>query len=481
MKMLTKILEKVKSADFILVTISTVVCSGMTFIFNTYSKDIVKSDLLGVNQECLAVLAFMNYAQLGVFNAYNRDYPQVLGRKDFNAANKLKNTTMTFMLMVYLLILVLFEIFVFVYSNVADPKYSKYYAFGLALCPILMLTKSFDDMTNNTLRMDGRYNLSALLGFVRHVLAFIIGIVALKFTNYYGLYAMTLASAIIGILFFAPFSMKGIKFDFDFKYMKGLILAGLPLMINSLIWTGVQNVDKFVIKGFMSKDEQGNYSLATMGFTTMVLVPQTISQVFYNKIGHLYGANKDEKQVLDKASFYTALLSIISGAACIFVFYVTPSFAERFSRNVTKGIVSTQILIIGVAIYATTMIFGNVFSILRLNKSLVANSLALCIFDIVFSTGLVVFVERSINMVALGTGLSYALYSLLLMIKLSRKFDYPFTKLFIKSWVPVLAIIVPGVLFYLLMDSVLVAAGLALFTAAVVCVIIVKLFFAHKS
>ena len=81
---------------------------------------------------------------------------------------------------------------------------------------------------------------------------------------------------------------------------------------------------------------------------------------------------------------------------------------------------------------------------------MIANSVALCIFNAVFSSALVLFVERSINMVAIGTGLSYALYSLLLMIKLSRRFKYSLTKLLVNSWGPAVAVMVPGIIIYLL-------------------------------
>jgi len=481
MKMLTKLFNKIKSADFILVTLSTVVCSALSFVLNVYSKHEVDSKPMGIYSACLIVLAYMNYAQLGVLNAYNRDYPQALGRKDFDEANKQRNITVTFMLMIYALILVGFEAWVFFKYNgqIGVSQKETFYAFGYGLCPIMILLKSFDDMANSTVRMQGKYNKSALIGFIRTVLAFGIGAVFIKLFGYYGLYAMMISSAFLGIVFFYKDAFKGVKLDFDFKYMKLMILGGLPLLINSLIWTIVQNVDKHVIQLFFKdpEDALGIYTVPTMGFTTMVLVPQTISQVFYIKISHLYGANKDEQELLDKAGHFTCLTSLISGAACAFVFYIMPIFVGVFMPKYTNGNVATQILIIGVAIYSTTMLFGNIFSVVKLNKSLIANSVALCIFNMIFSSVLVLFIERSVNMVAIGTGLSYALYSLLLMIKLSRKFDYSFIKLFSRSWLPVLGIIIPSVLFYIFIENIYVAAGLALFTILLVCGIISRLFF----
>lgn len=484
MRMFTKLLNKLKSADFILVTISTVACSAMSFVLSVYSKHEVDSRPMGIYSACLIVMTYMNYAQFGVLNAYNRDYPQALGRKDYEDANKQRNITVTFMLMVYLLIMVVFEAWVFIRYNgqIGVSEKSTFYAFGYALCPVMILLKSFDDMANSTVRMQGKYNKSAILGFIRTILAFGIGVVFIKTFGYYGLYAMSIASAFIGIVFFYKDSFKGAKLDFDFKYMKMMVLGGLPLLINSLIWTIVQNVDKHVIQLFFEDSDValGVYSVPTMGFTTMVLVPQTISQVFYIKISHLYGANHDEKELLDKAGYFTAITSALSGIACVFVFYIMPIFVGIFMPRYTDGNAATQILIIGVAIYSTTMLFGNIFSVVKLNKSLIANSVALCIFNMIFSSALVLLVERSINMVAIGTGLSYALYSLLLIIKLSKRFDYSMAKLLMNSWLPLLAIVIPGVLFYLLIPNIYMAAGLALFTILIVCAIIYKLIYAKR-
>ncbi len=450
MKMFTKLLTKIKNADFILVTLSTVACSAMSFIFSVYNKSVVPTKPLGIYSTCLLAMTYMNYAQFGVLNAYNRDYPQALGRRDYEEANRLKSTAITFMLMVYLVIFVIFEIWVAIYyhGKIGRDIEQAYYAFGYALCPILILFKSFDDMANATVRMNGHYNKSAIIGFIRTVLALTIGVIAIRTVGYYGLYAMTLSSAVLGVILFKREAFKGASLSFDFSYMKVMILSGLPLLINSLIWTIVQSVDKFVILGFLSTEDLGVYTVPLMGFTTMVLVPQTISQVFYIKVSHLYGANHDENELLEKAAYFTRITSLISGAACIFVYFVMPLFVRYFMPMYTDGTAATQILVIGVAIYATTMLYGNIFSVLKLNKSLIANSVALCIFNAVFSSSLVLFIERSINMVAIGTGLSYAVYSLLLVIKLSKRFKFSFWKLLINAWGPAVAIIVPGLLLY---------------------------------
>ncbi|MCF0187741.1 MAG: polysaccharide biosynthesis C-terminal domain-containing protein [Bacteroidaceae bacterium] len=130
----------------------------------------------------------------------------------------------------------------------------------------------------------------------------------------------------------------------------------------------------------------------------------------------------------------------------------------------TDGNAASQILIIGVAIYSTTMILGNIFSVLKLNKSLIMNSIYLCIFNVVFSCGLVMFVGKNIEMVAVGTGISYALYSLMLIMKLKSRFNYSAVKLLAKSWLPLLAVVAPGVIFYFVIPNFYVAMALSAFT-----------------
>ncbi|MCR5195735.1 MAG: oligosaccharide flippase family protein [Pseudobutyrivibrio sp.] len=485
MKILTKLINKIKSLDFLFLTFSTVACSAMSFVFNVYTKRIVPEEPMGISSLSLMIVAYLNYAQLGVLNAYNRDYPQALGRKDYADAQKQRNIAITFMLMMYTLIFVVFEAWVFLKFNgkFGSDQMTTYRAYGYALCPIMIFLKSFDDMANNTVRMKGFYNKSAIIGFLRTVLAFAIGFVCVNRFGYYGLYAMTIASALFGILFFYKDAYKGAKLDFDFKYMKMMVVGGIPLLINSLIWTMVQNVDKHVIITFFKNLPKttdaylGIYTVANMGFSTMVLIPMTIGQVFYIKIGRMYGAGATKEELLKKSSLFTSLTAAISGAACIMVLYILPIFVQIVMPKYTAGTTAAQILIVGVAIYSTTIIFGQIFSVLKLNKSLIANSVALCIFNVIFSLALVLFVGRSLNMVALGTGISYALYSLLLMVKLSMKFKYSFLKLITASWLPLLAIVIPGIVFYLVCDSIYVAAGLALFTAVVVCGIITRLYF----
>ena len=457
----SKIRSLLTKYDFILVTASTVVCSAMSFIFNVYARSLVNPDNMGIYSTCLLLQTYLTYAQLGVLNSYNRDYPQALGRKDYEDADKMRNSVFSYLISMFLIVTLVVDVAV---AIIYHGNMSDYYAFGYLVVPVILLVKCLDDCSVSTARIQGKYNYSAGAGFLRTCIAMALGVVAINLWGYYGLYVMPFASAVLGIIFFGKYAIRHVHFLLDFSYIKGMILGGLPLLFESLIWTLVSSVDKFVILIFMTRYDLGVYSVPIMGFTTMVLIPQTISGVFYNKISRLYGATGDEMQLLDEAAKYTGIVSTLTGGACVGVFYLLPLFVQIFMPKYTDGNAASQILIIGVAIYSTTMILGNIFSVLKLNISLIMNSIYLCIFNTVFSTGLVLLVDRTIEMVAVGTLISYALYSLLLIFKLNKRFGYSVVKLLKKSWMPLLMVVIPGILFYFIIPSFMVALILSVFT-----------------
>ena len=473
MELINKIKTKINNNSFLLVTLSTVVCSGLSFVFSVYAKRYIDKDIYGVYSSCLLLQTYLAYAQLGTFNAYNRDYPQSMGKGEDSEMKKMKNTTLSFMFVIYaaLFVVVLAVLLPLKKLQIVDSMHF----FGFAVAPFMMLLKNVDDLSVCTAKMFVRYRFTAVMSLVRTVIAMGFAVVGVQLCGYYGLYVMPFVSAFLGVVFFFKDGLKGYRFDWDFAYVKIMVLSGVPLLVNSLIWTVVTSVDKFVILIFMSEADLGVYTVPLLGFTAMVVIPQSISQMFYFRISKLYGETGDVNQLLDKAGELSGITAAISGVACVAAFYIMPIFVSFFMPLYTEGTVATQIILVGVAIYATTMLFGNIFGVLKLNKAMILNSIYLCVFNIVFSTALVLLVGKYIECVAVGTALSYTLYSHMLIKKLNSTFNYSFLKLFSKTWGPLLSIVAPAVLFYVFIPNVWISLGVSLFTVLLACGIILRL------
>lgn len=463
--MIKKLKELLTRYDFVLVTASTVICSALNFFFSVWAKRYVGTYDYGIYSTCLLFQSYFMYAQMGVLNSYIRDYPQALGRKDYADAEKMRQITFTYLIVIYTIILLVIDAVVLI-INGGNP-FRDFYAFGYFAVPFILLVKLVDDVSVDTIRIEGHYNLSALYGFLRTSISVLIGMVAVKYIGYYALYLTPFIASLLSVIFNNRYGVRRWKPTMDFKYLKTMIWYGFPQTFQALVWTLVTSVDKIVILAFMTTEALGEYTISTMGFTTLVIIPQTIGLVFYNKISKLYGETGDTDMLITRAASYTGVVATITGGACLAVFYFLPAFVQYFMPNYVAGITAAQIIVIGVAVYSTTIIFGNVFSVLKMNAILVVNSLILLAFNVGFSVGLVFVLGKTIENVAFGTAISYVLYSLMMIIRIKSNFGHSVVKLLMASWAPLLVVVVPGLLFYFLIPSFVVATVLSVVTVIV--------------
>lgn len=451
--------------DYVILTASTVVCALFQFVYSVYAKRFVVPSEFGIYSTCLLLQTYLNYAQFGVLNSYNRDYPQLLGAGNKDQSIKLRNTTISFIWIVYGVLLSIIDVVVLIIFK--GEIFSNHYGFGYFLVPLIILLDTTSSYAMYTSRMNGHYNYSALITFIKTIVSMGVGLLAVKYFNYYGLYVLPLIASLVSIVFYWKDGFEGLTLGLDKTILKKSILTGLPLLISSLIWTVMQSVDKFVILIFLTVEDLGVYTVPLLGFNALVLIPQTISQVFYYKVSEIYGATKNRILLIDKCNYFTELTAACTGIVSILAFYILPIFVNLFMPNYLNGVKPAQVLIIGVAIYSSSMLYGNIFSVLKMNKALLLNSIILCVFNIVFSTIFVLINGRDISNVAIGTSFSYLLYSGLLIITLSSKFKYSFRKLAKSCWLQVLKSVIPCLIFYVLIKNIYIAMTASLAVAIV--------------
>lgn len=436
--------------DFFLITASTVICALISFIYSVYVRKYVKPLDYGIFVVCNLLLTYLNYIQLGTLNSYNRDYTQLLGAKQIDQAEKLKSTTFTFLITSYMLTgICIIIVILCIYKG----EVYNYYAFGFIASSATAILNVLENFATSTVRMDGKFNYSATIGILKTFVAVIVGLFFVKKFGYYGLYTMPLIASGAAIMLYFNNSIRKTCFSIDKKILRQSIKTGVPLLINNLVWTVMTSVDKFVILYFMTTSDLGNYSVALLGFSTIVLIPQSISQVFYYKMSIVYGESKSIPKLIDMASEYTKVVSLFSSIAAIVGFYMLPIFINIFMPNYNEGTQAAQILIIGVALYSTTMLFSNIFSVLKLNRLLLELTFILCIFNVILSTSFCIIFGKNIENVAIGTSFSYALYSFVLIIIIAKQFSGSIKSMLEYSWLPVICSVVPCVFASLIIKS----------------------------
>lgn len=430
--------------DFIVLTGSTVVTSIFSFFYSVYARKYVVPSEYGIFVASNILLLYFNYLQLGTLNSLNRDYTQLLGAGKINEAKRLKSSTFVFIVSIYSLAFLIITMFVLVYFK---GDFLNHYAFGYMSNALISLFIAVDSYSTNIVRMEGNYNYSAFVGIIKTIVAIVSGIFFVQMYGYYGLYIMPFSASLMSIILNSRISICGIRLKFNIEDNIESIKTGFPLLINSLLWTMMMSVDKFVILILMTVEDLGVYSVALLGFSTMVLIPQTISQVFYFKISKLYGETGSIAVLIDSTLRYSKLISIISSFASIIVYFLLPIFIRIVMPQYIHGIVAAQILIIGVSIYSTTILYGNIFTILKMNYQLIKNSVILFIFNVLFSFSFCLAFGKNIENVAIGTSLSYAIYSFMLIYIVAKEFNASLKKMVVSSWAPVLLTLLPGIIF----------------------------------
>lgn len=441
--------EKIKNNDYLAVTISTIFASGISFLFSVIARRCVIPFEYGIYSTCILLNTYFNYAQLGVLNSYNRDLPRLIGSRDVEKIEKLRYSTLNYFILTYVIIacVIIFLLTIKYRSGNLDSRYYIGYIFVM----IFLIIDNISSFGMNTTRAYGGFLYSSVVIIIRAISSFSIGLFALWKLGYYGIYIMPLSGALISVLFYKKEYLYKWKPFIDYKIIKESIKTGFPLMISSFIWTLMSSVDKFIILFFMSTETLGIYSVPQIGFSTMILIPQSIAQVFYIRLSNEYGKTCNEEVLIELGNKYTKKTSIYTSVIAVIAFYMLPIFIKLVMPNYLEGIIATQILLVGVAVYGTTMLYGNILSVLRLNRMLIINSIILCLFNIIFSTGLVVVQGKNINNVALGTSISYALYSLLMLTELSWKFKKTYLYFLKDSWMIVITMILPSIVMYILL------------------------------
>jgi O-antigen/teichoic acid export membrane protein len=256
-------------------------------------------------------------------------------------------------------------------------------------------------------------------------------------------------------------TFKGVHILFDKNLIIQLIKTGWPLLVNGLVWMVMVSIDKFVILGTMTMEDMGHYSIGNFGFSTLVLIPQALSQVYYVKMSTYYGAQRDVFSLVEAASRFSRTISAVTCLTAVGALTLLPPFVSWLMPKYIPGVPAAQIMIVGVALYSTSMIYSNIFSILKKNGELLGNTILICILNAVFSLGLVYIFGKDIRMVAAGTSVAYALYSLSIMITLKRTLHIEIFKLFVQSWVPLMITIIPCILILILVQNQILSICLA--------------------
>lgn len=468
----TKELLKRSSDPFYYVG-ATLISAGVRFLYSVFVKAHIEPLEYGIYSTCLLLQTYMTYVQLGSLNAFNRDYPQLIGAGDLKKAKSYRDTTFSFLLIAFGIVILVITAILMTVRGEQDTRY----IYGMILCAISTGFTVIENFLASRVRIDRSFKYTSFVT-VAELISVIIGFFLVLKIGYYGLYIVTIGSMVIGIFLYYKRGIADITVKIDRILLKTILYSGIPLLINNLIWTIVDSIDKFVILGFINTEALGLYSIAQMTFSYMVMIPNAISQLFYVKMGKIYGATGSKDELNRAAVKYTLILAIIMSFIVICAYFLMEPLVLWIMPKYSGGVRAAQILMLGLAIYSPTMVNGNILTILKKNSALLRGSIYLCILNVFCSVGLVLLRGPNIENVALGTVISYLIRTAILVYQLKHNAEVDAIKTLRASIVPVLIIAGPCIALYHLFESgfmgFAISVGIALFVVWLVYGKIIK-------
>lgn len=449
-----------RSGDYFYYVFATVMHSGLHFVFSIYVKTYVDPLEYGMYSSCLLLQTYLMYLQLGSLNAFNRDYPQLMGGKKYEDAKDYRNTTFTFLLAAFGIAILLIWTALLVISN--KSKIDSRYLCGFAFCATIAGLTIIENFGASRTRVEGKFKYVSTVTLLETI-SLVIGAVIVSRIGYYGIYITTVVGMLIGIAFYWKNAYSDIRLKVNKQLLRTILLSGLPLLVNGLIWTVVNSIDKFVILGFINTEALGVYAIAQNAFSYMVLVPTAISQLFYVKMGRAYGENEDVNVLTSRGVYFTSILAVVISFLSEFAYFLSPILVEKIMPNYVGGIKSAQILILGLAIYAPTLVNGNILTILKKNAAILRGSIYLCILNAICSTLFVLWLGADIENVALGTVTAYIGRTIIIIYQLKKYANCSVMAMLKCSVFPVLAVIVVSIFMYRYIPNRLIGLAVSVF------------------
>lgn len=389
---------------------ATLLSSVLAFVLGVVSRNILGPEQYGYWVSLSMAFTFIPLLQLGVLNAMNREIPYYAARNLIEEANQIRQKTFSYLITFPSFIMLLLLLYsIFIYNSDIASEYKIGFIF-ISFMGILLFLSIYVEMYYKSIQdFKSASKLVAVKGIVQSVLS----IIFIFLFGFSGLFLGMLAALVIEIIIGRK-AFKEMEFivDFQFRSYIPLIKTGFPILMVGLIWSILIAIDKIILTFMMGPSDLGNYSVALLVFSTMMLLPQVIAQVYYPKIVTMV-SKEEYPQIKQSYKRVNQFLLVISISIVTVGMFILPTLIRLLMPEYEAGIVSAQILLVGIIPLTLVNFAANYFNA-TYNQWLYIKILVVCIVvNILVSTTLLI-VYPDISMVAIGTSITFLLYFILM-------------------------------------------------------------------
>lgn len=289
---------------------------------------------MGVIQALLIIPPYFTLLSLGIFSGLNRNIAFYKSRDEFDKVQSIVDTSYR----VATILSGIGFISAFIYTAVT---FQKSQSLVTKLSPIILFsTLTFSPMNAHfgvTFRSGQDFK---KLGIINYKLTSIYSVVCLTpvILSWAGKILYDTFKPVMRFILLQrnqPIPAKG---SFSFLEYKELLKIGFPILLVGYLMQLFNIADQSIIAATLTKVDLGNYTISRLILMMFVLIPTTLSVLFYPKAAASYGKTKSNKGL--RSFFWKALMinTLCLVPIAIIIYYLLPFFVTTFLPKYVDGI-----------------------------------------------------------------------------------------------------------------------------------------------
>lgn len=370
---------------------------------------LVDPDDMGIFVSTSIILTFIPLFLIGINNGLNRDLPYVLGQEKFDDAKEMRNTSISFALIISIIIffiILIISIYFLILGN-----YKLAYAF--LSTTILSAVYPLTTMQEVTYRTNNEFLQLSRIKFY-NVLTAVITILLVYYYNYYGMLIRSALITLVYVGFLYYLSSHKFKFGINWSVFRRLFKTGFPIAIVAYMYVIFIGLDKIFILKYFGSEAVGNFVPAIQVATALTVLPTSIYQIIYPRMANRYGQTNSINSLKNLAFKPQILLAL--GLIPLFVIIVlcVGPFVEFVLPKYTAGIPAAKWMVL--VIYFRCL--GGPQDVLTVLGDLIPYAICTVICAFVFWIIVILLKDSGLGMqvVPIGLAISTFLFNFLISI-----------------------------------------------------------------
>ena len=277
----------------------------------------------------LAMLGYTVYANLGLLSGANREIPILVGSGRASDADQVERSAYGGTIVVAGSLLIVVTIFAFV--RPLSPWLAATFGAALALQQFYLLGQV-------VLRSQLRFNAASIQQLV---LAIAFPLVALPLLPKLHVAALVAGQTLAYALGFAVVLLlwrRDLRPDFSPHLIANLAKAGLAIMGGGLIFAVLTTVDRWMTLLLLGAGALGQYTVAALLASGMLLLAQVVSQQFYPRMAMAYGRPVSGRELLRMAVRQSEVVFALLAPVVVVIALVGPWAISIWLGNYAAGI-----------------------------------------------------------------------------------------------------------------------------------------------